>query len=314
MEICLFIKDKILFAESIATSRKCATLRPMTSPLHFLPPQDLETFTRDGFIVVNDLLSSKQVEAVKDAFHDIVRTYGPDRDRAELRQSTDGRAEFHKLNEPFFFQLEKGVEPTVDDPEAMELQVRKFMWFEKEAPIFEEILGPESRMQEIVRSLIDDDPLLFQSMALIKPPKIGSTKPWHQDNAYFSVKPLESTCGVWIAIDEATVQNGCMHMLRGQHKAGAFRHEHKRDCEINVRKLDLSTLAPVPLQPGGALFFSGMIPHETPPNRSDKRRRALQFHFRGSRSEILPGPEYDSVFQDAEGQPASCESIRRIGV
>ena len=103
-------------------------------------------------------------------------------------------------------------------------------------------------------------------------------------------------------------------MLRGQHKRGPFRHEHKRDCEINVRQLDLSTLVPVPLQPGGALFFSGMVPHETPPNRSDQRRRALQFHFRGSRSVIVPGPEYDQVFKDAQGNAASCEAIRREGV
>lgn len=280
---------------------------PLSSP-------EKEAFARDGFFVVDDLLSAEQVSAVKKAFRDMVRTYGADRERADIRQTGEGHTQVQKRNHPFFFQLEKGVEPALEDAEALELQVRKFMCFEEEAPVFEEILGPESRMQAIVRSILDDDPLLFQTMALIKPPRIGSTKPWHQDNAYFSVTPLESVCGVWIAVDEATVQNGCMHMLRGQHKAGAFRHEHKRDCEINVRKLDLGTLTPVPLKPGGALFFSGMIPHETPPNRSDKRRRALQFHFRGSRSTILPGPEYDSVFRDADGQPASCEAIRRLGV
>jgi phytanoyl-CoA hydroxylase len=278
-----------------------------------LATDDLESYARDGFIVVEALLSTEQLSAVKQAFRDMVRVYGPNRELAEVRHTADGHTEIRKRNDPFFFQLEKGVEPALNNPEAMELQVRKFMWMEQEAAVFADILGTESRLQEIVRALIQDTPLLYQSMALIKPPMIGSTKPWHQDNAYFSVQPLDSIVGVWIAIDEATVNNGCMHMLRGQHKAGAFRHEHKRDCEINVRKLDLSTLIPVPLKPGGALFFSGMIPHETPPNRSTKRRRALQFHFRGSRSEILPGPDYDAVFKDAHGQPASCESIRRTG-
>ena len=285
----------------------------MVRTLQSLSPRDCESFARDGFLIVEDLLSLSQVSAVKDAFLDMVRTYGADRELSEIREDGDGRTEIRKRNDPFFFQLEKGLEPALDDPEEMELQVRKFMSMEKEASVFTEIVGPESRMQAIVRSLIQEDPLLYQSMALIKPPKIGSTKPWHQDNAYFTVKPLESICGVWIAIDGATTQNGCMHMLRGQHKAGAFRHEHKRDCEINVRKLDLSTLTPVPLKPGGALFFSGMIPHETPPNRSNHRRRALQFHFRGRSSEILPGPDYDTVFHDLEGYPASCEAIRRTG-
>lgn len=279
-----------------------------------LSTDDIRRYEADGYMVIPDLLTPRQVEDVKAAFRDLVGTYAPDREKASVRRTEEDRLVFQKHDHPFHFQLEKGAEPDFEDLDALELQVRKFMWFEKEAPIFEDLLGPESRMQAIVQALIGDDPLLYQSMALIKPPRIGSTKPWHQDNAYFSVSPLEAICGVWIAIDEATVKNGCMHMLRGQHTAGAFKHVHKRDCEIDVRKLDLSTLEPVPLKPGGALFFSGMIPHETPPNRSSERRRALQFHFRGSQSTILPGPDYDAVFRDAEGRPASCDAIRRTGI
>jgi phytanoyl-CoA hydroxylase len=290
----------------------------MTTTLSRLRLEEYEAYQNDGFITKNDLLSADQVESVKEALSGLVKKYGPDRELADLKPG-EGKgnyagARIMKKGSAFMFQLEKGQEPAVEDPAAMELQVRKFMNFEDEAGIFREILGEGSLIREIVSELISDEAILYQNQALIKPPKIGSTKPWHQDNAYFSVSPLESVCGVWIAIDEATVQNGCMHMLKGQHKVGALKHEHKRDCEINVRRLDLSTLTPVPLKPGGALFFSGMVPHETPPNRSEHRRRALQFHFRGSRSEILPGPDYDSVFRDADGQPASCEAVRRIGI
>jgi phytanoyl-CoA hydroxylase len=290
----------------------------MVSSLTHLTTEDVQAYQRDGFIAKEDLLTSRQIESVKEALQALVAKYGPNRELADLKAGEGtgnyAGARILKKGSSFMFQLESGQEPAVDDPAAMELQVRKFMNFEEEADIFREILGEGSMIRQIVSELIGDEALLYQNQALIKPPKIGSTKPWHQDNAYFSVKPLESVCGVWIAIDEATVQNGCMHMLKGQHKVGALRHEHKRDCEINVRKLDLSTLTPVPLKPGGALFFSGMVPHETPPNRSEHRRRALQFHFRGSRSEILPGPDYDEVFKDADGQPASCEAVRRIGI
>jgi phytanoyl-CoA hydroxylase len=290
----------------------------MVSSLTHLTTEDVQAYQRDGFIAKEDLLTSRQIESVKEALQALVAKYGPNRELADLKAGEGtgnyAGARILKKGSSFMFQLESGQDPAVDDPAAMELQVRKFMNFEEEADIFREILGPGSPIQAIASELIGDEALLYQNQALIKPPKIGSTKPWHQDNAYFSVKPLESVCGVWIAIDEATVQNGCMHMLKGQHKVGALRHEHKRDCEINVRKLDLSTLTPVPLKPGGALFFSGMVPHETPPNRSEHRRRALQFHFRGSRSEILPGPDYDEVFKDADGQPASCEAVRRIGI
>lgn len=276
-----------------------------------------QQYATDGFLAKEGLLSPEQVERVKDAFGQMVHRYAPDRSAAEMlgpdASNIKGSTVFKAHDSNLVIQLEPGAEPQLDDLDALELQVRKFMWFEEEAAVFQEILSPEGSVASIAAELIEDDPLLYQSMALIKPPHIGSTKPWHQDNAYFSVTPLESVCGVWIAIDEATVRNGCMHMLRGQHQNGAYLHEHKRDCEISARKLDLKTLVPVPLKPGGVLFFSGMIPHETPPNRSDYRRRALQFHFRGKHSTILPGEDYDAVFRDAEGLAASCEAVRRRG-
>ena len=275
-------------------------------------------FREDGFIIVEAILSPDQVEAVKGALGRLVEKYGPDRTLASVVDGEHGKigggTRIQKLGGPFFMQLEAGEVPRFEDITALELQVRKFMFFADEDPVFRDILGEGGSIRQIAGELLEDETILFQDMALIKPARIGSTKPWHQDHAYFSVSPLDSVCGVWIAIDEATVKNGCMHMLRGQHLQGPLMHEHKRDCEINVRNLDLRSLVPVPLQPGSALFFSGLIPHETPPNRSGNRRRALQFHFRGSRSTILPGPEYDRLFKDRSGRAASCEAIRREGV
>ena len=284
----------------------------------FVCQEEKRSYQEDGFIVKESLLTAGQVEMAKQALRDMVRKFGPDRSVASIEAGEPGKigggAIIRKHDSPFFIQLESGEEPQVDQLEALELQVRKFMFFVDEEPVFRDMLSAESPIAQVAGELLEDEPLLFQDMALIKPPRIGATKPWHQDSAYFSVSPLDAVCGVWIALDEATVRNGCMHMLKGQHKQGPLLHEHKRDCEINVRNLDLKTLVPVPLKPGSALFFSGMIPHETPPNRSEHRRRALQFHFRGSRSTLLPGPEYDEIFKDREGRPASCEAIRREGV
>ena len=290
----------------------------MKGSVSLLDGERLSTYEKDGYLVRKSILSPGELEGVAAAFTWLVKEYGHDRARADflprMEGGHSGGAIIQKKNSRFFFQIEKGVEADLDDADRLEMQVRKFMWFEEEAPVFKGILAPDGPILPVVRQILKDEPLLFQSMALVKPPKIGSTKPWHQDNAYFSVSPLEAVCGVWIALDEATVENGCMHMLKGGHHAGAHRHEHKRDCEISVDKLDLKTLEPIPLKPGGALFFSGMVPHMTPPNRSSSRRRALQFHFRGARSKILPGPEYDQLFRDAHGEAASCEAVRREGV
>jgi len=81
-------------------------------------------------------------------------------------------------------------------------------------------------------------------MALIKPPLIGSEKPWHQDNAYFAVEDLDGVVGRWIALDDVTIENGCMHMLSGQHRHGPMRHHHKLGCEIMPERIDSSKAIP----------------------------------------------------------------------
>ena len=185
-------------------------------------------FREEGFIIVEAILSPDQVEAVKGALGRLVEKYGPDRTLASVVDGENGKigggTRIQKLGGPFFMQLEAGEVPRFEDITALELQVRKFMFFADEDPVFREILGEGGSIRQIAGQLLEDETILFQDMALIKPARIGSTKPWHQDNAYFSVSPLDSVCGVWIAIDEATVKNGCMHMLRGQHLQGPLMH------------------------------------------------------------------------------------------
>jgi hypothetical protein len=56
-----------------------------------------------------------------------------------------------------------------------------------------------------------------------------------------------------------------------------------------------------------------MLPHETPPNRSPHRRRALQFHFRGAGTRVIDEEAYDRLFVDRDGTPASCRAASRLG-
>ena len=155
--------------------------------------------------------------------------------------------------------------------------------------------------------------VLKADIALSKPPFIGSEKPWHQDNAYFNWLPLGLVGTVWIALDDATVENGCMHVLPGRHRLDALKHYHTIDCEILPDRFDRSAAVPVELPAGGAMWFSAMLPHQTPPNRSDQRRRALQFQFRGVETRAVSKEEFGKVFAEADGTPASCALAYETG-
>jgi len=141
-------------------------------------------------------------------------------------------------------------------------------------------LSDHPRLLKVVRTLLGDrEPAMFQDMALIKPPRLGREKPWHQDKAYFEYPLATPVVGVWIALDEATVENGCMQVLPGRHLEGPIVHFQRRDWQICDNVILGTKSAAAPLKPGGLLLFDGMLPHGTPHNSSPKRRRALQFHY-----------------------------------
>jgi phytanoyl-CoA hydroxylase len=157
----------------------------------------------------------------------------------------------------------------------------------------------------VLARLIGAAPELFQDQALLKPPLIGREKPWHQDNAYFNLPPETAVVGVWIALDQATPENGCMHVIPGSHREGPVIHFKRRDwqiCDTDVAADDAWT---VPLNPGGCLFFHGLLHHGTPPSRSPQRRRALQFHYKPAGAAQI-APEQRLAIFGSEGKDVSC--------
>jgi len=125
---------------------------------------------------------------------------------------------------------------------------------------------------------------VFQSLALLKPPVYGREKPFHQDHSYFNLKmePCANglptrVVGIWAALDPATVENGCMHVIPRAHRGGPWKHFMVRDWQICDSAI--SNVQQVPMNPGDCLLFSSLLPHGTPPNLSLHSRRALQFHL-----------------------------------
>jgi phytanoyl-CoA hydroxylase len=73
-------------------------------------------------------------------------------------------------------------------------------------------------------------------------------------------------------------------------------------------------VVPVELPGGGAMFFSGMLPHQTPPNSSPDRRRAVQFHYRAASSTVVETEKYFQLFAERDGTPATCAAASRRGL
>ncbi len=197
-----------------------------------------------------------------------------------------------------------GVDVTALSPAQKQDYVRKFMWFvQHEARL--QALSAHPDLLRLVERIMGETPLLFQDMALLKPPRLGREKPWHQDHAYFEI-PLEAKIvGCWIALDEATTENGCMVVIPGSHLQGPVVHFKRRDWQICDTHVQNQGAVAVPLPPGGCLLFSSLIHHGTPTDQSDLRRRAVQFHYRPHNAPKTSVEERLAIF-GAEGKDVTC--------
>ncbi|MFI7066803.1 phytanoyl-CoA dioxygenase family protein [Kribbella sp. NPDC050124] len=245
---------------------------------------DLARFATDGYLAVRKVLRPAEVTGLLDALAQVLIDPG----QADI-------------------QYESWAGDRVDTATGMERMdlVRRFMWFVKEEPRLH-ALATDERILRVVRRLAGSaDLTMFQDMALLKPPGGGREKPWHQDNAFFPYEPGTPIIGVWIALDAATPQNGCMHVIPGSHTQGPVIHFKRRDWQLCDEEVEVGRDTVVPLPPGGVLFFHGLLHHGTPANRTDTRRRAVQLHYLPAGSSDIPEERRLEIF-GSEGKDVTC--------
>jgi hypothetical protein len=130
---------------------------------------------------------------------------------------------------------------------------------------------------DMVEQIIGPDIILWGSQVFSKPPETGMEIPWHQDGQYWPMRPL-ATVTVWIAIDPATVANGCLRVIPGSHCAGLLAHESsdRRDLALNQALvpgvIDEAAAVDVELAAGQVSLHDAMLVHGSRANRSGQRR------------------------------------------
>ncbi len=253
-----------------------------------LSDADVAQYRRDGYVVLRRLLGPRHVAACNQALADLAGG------RLPLRQT--------KL------MFEAGVDAATLSPAERELRIRKYMDFVDDAPA----LGNAAmslRLHLVLDQLLGRGRVLFQEMALVKPSRIGSEKPWHQDAAYFRLTDPGLIVGVWMALDPALQMNGCMELVAGSHLDGPVPHVHENDfnrCRITPAGVRARERIAIEMQPGDALLFHALLHHFTAPNKSDLRRRAIQFHYHQHGAVWGSLEDHRRLFHEADGSYAGC--------
>ncbi len=149
-------------------------------------------------------------------------------------------------------------------------------------PVFDRFSRTDS-LAEVARRIGFADPVILQSMYIFKPPNIGGEVVCHQDSTYIYTEP-ESCVGFWFALEDATLENGCMQFIPGAHKLPL----KKRNYRLDDGKLVTETLDDTPwpedkrvaceARAGTLVIFDGRAPHLSAANRSPKSRHAYTLH------------------------------------
>lgn len=248
--------------------------------------EHLDQFREQGYLVIHRAFTSEEVQSSLGGLLHLISGSNPDFKGVQYEQAA------------------QGIDVESLSGEERQDYVRKFMWFIDHDTRLK-AMAEHPQLVGTIERLIGETPMLFQDMALIKPPRLGREKPWHQDHAYFELSLNARVVGAWIALDEATTENGCMVIVPGSHRQGPVIHFKRRDwqiCDTHVRN---QSAVAVPLKPGGCLLFSSLIHHGTPANHSGQRRRAVQFHYRPQSAPRTSMEERLAVF-GSEGKDVTC--------
>ena len=156
------------------------------------------------------------------------------------------------------------------------------------------------KLGEILEHLLGRKPLLARDQIFMKPPRFGSAKPYHQDNAYFLCEPADDVITAWIAMDDVDEENGCLRYIDGSHKLGLVPHEpipgepHNKAPPADLVDLSREKLGCV--RKGGVLIHHGYTLHTSHRNHSERWRRAYATHWVTNRAVSSIGILDDAIF------------------
>jgi ectoine hydroxylase-related dioxygenase (phytanoyl-CoA dioxygenase family) len=232
------------------------TMEKTTDNLNRSLTQDqINTFHREGFAVIGPILDT-------DALAELRSEY----DR--LFDEARGDARYRNLS------ADEGAAQRAD--EGAEAEMLQIMQCCERSLTFRRLLYNE-QILDIAEDLLGPNIQLFHDQALFKPAHCGGPIHWHQDNGYWKCLPA-NLVSCWLTLDDVDVANGAMHLIPGSHLAA---HTHERGDVLLDASDAVSGVEPsvVDLPAGGAMFHHCQTLHSTPPNHTDRQRRAFAIHF-----------------------------------
>lgn len=148
-------------------------------------------------------------------------------------------------------------------------------------PVFN-CFSRQHKLAMLAQELGIPDPLLLQSMYICKQPHIGDEVTCHQDSTYLYM-PEFPVVGFWFALEDATIENGCLWAIPGSNHPLKSQFFREADNQTRVETYDdtawnLDQMIPLEVKAGSLIVLHGLLPHMSKRNMSPKSRHAYALH------------------------------------
>ncbi len=252
----------------------------------------LQQYRRDGFLVLGDFVPAAACDHLRTRAAQLVHNFDPhgiasifsthEQNRLANDYFLGSAAKIH-----FFFE-EDAFLPNGTLKQSKEKSINKIGHALHDLdPDFNKF-SRTAELKQLAADLGLVAPLLLQSMYIFKQPHIGGEVACHQDSTFLYTEP-QNIVGLWFALEDATLENGCLWAIPAGHKLG-LKQRWRRGPEgmffetYNSEPWPEDQLVPLEVTKGSLVLLHGLLPHKSLANRSSRSRHAYTLHLIDAKS------------------------------
>lgn len=256
--------------------------------MQFLTSEQKKYYLENGFLIIEDFVPNKICNLLMERAHHLIDQFAPNENKvifSTIDQQHANQRYFLESGDKIHFFFEQHAFDA-----SGHLKKNKYYAINKIGhalhdldPVFN-CFSRSHKIATLVKDLNVIDALLVQSMYICKQPLIGGEVTCHQDSSFLYAEG-EPVIGLWFALEDATLQNGCLWAIPGGHTATLkSRFIRGEQYETRTEIYDHTPFAeekmiPLPVPAGSLILLHGFLPHMSKENLSQKSRHAYTLHI-----------------------------------